>query len=134
MKSSHVVFSLLAITLLCLSFGFSGCGCSGTDTLAKPVESTANKTKTAVGKLEVQTRILAIKMAVDYYRGLNDKIPTTRELVAARFLDDAVARDPWGRDYRIELKDGIVVVSTLGADGKLGGIGDDADVSSQDFR
>jgi len=41
--------------------------------------------------------------------------------------------DPWGRPYRYELIEAGIVpyeISSLGADGRVGGVGQDADITS----
>lgn len=43
---------------------------------------------------------------------------------------DEVPLDPWGNAYEYQISGSTVTISSLGADGRAGGSGEDADVSS----
>jgi hypothetical protein len=49
---------------------------------------------------------------------------------AAILPPGARRKDPWGRDYAYACEQAVTTVTTLGADGKPGGIGEDADIST----
>ena len=94
-------------------------------------------------------QIQIFALALDAYRLDNDGYPTTDQGLAALsalpvtdppvnwkgpYLRQLVPLDPWGRAY-VYLSPGVANPSsydlyTLGKDGKIGGDGEDADVSS----
>ncbi len=78
---------------------------------------------------DVQTAISAL----DMFRARKNRYPTSTEgfraLVESRVLK-AMPKDTYGSDLTYELKDGEPVVTSLGADMKPGGTGDDADITS----
>jgi general secretion pathway protein G len=96
-----------------------------------------------------RTQIETLGTALDAYRLDNGRYPTTAQGLAALwqrptldpppnwrqpYLRKAVPKDPWGRDY-LYLSPGRVNpqgydLQSLGADGKPGGEGEDADIQS----
>ncbi len=66
-------------------------------------------------------------------RGFEDekhRQPESLSELAAFFPDAVMPRDPWGRDYLLELADNQVRFQTRGRDGAVGSTGFDADLSS----
>lgn len=96
-----------------------------------------------------RTQIETLGTALDAYRLDNGRYPTTAQGLGALwqrptidpppnwkqpYLRKAVPRDPWGREY-LYISPGRVNpqsydLQSLGADGKPGGEGDDADIVS----
>jgi general secretion pathway protein G len=97
-----------------------------------------------------QSQLQVLALALDQYRLDNDVYPSTEQgLDALRtlpttgdvprnwrgpYLRQVVPLDPWGRPY-VYLSPGIANVTaydlyTLGRDGRIGGEGEDADVTS----
>lgn len=97
-----------------------------------------------------KSQIQILALALDSYRVDNDTYPTTNQgLQALRtapldgnpppnwrgpYLRQEVPLDPWGRPY-VYISPGIANpdgfdLYTLGKDGKIGGVGEDADVTS----
>ena len=96
--------------------------------------------KQNVAKLE----IAKIGQALDTYYTLYDRYPGNEDGLAVlaeptdRFPDgilDRLPRDPWGRDYQYVRpgRSGPYEVLCLGADGREGGTGADADLSSENL-
>jgi general secretion pathway protein G len=96
-----------------------------------------------------RTQIETFGTALDAYRLDNGRYPTTSQGLSALwqrptidpppnwrqpYLRKAVPKDPWGRDYLYESPGRVNPQSydlqSLGADGKPGGEGDDADIVS----
>ena len=81
-----------------------------------------------------RTQIEAIQEALGRYRADRGAYPTTAQgLDALRgpYLPAGVPRDPWGRPYRYTAPaSGGYVLFTLGRDGRPGGTGEDADVTT----
>jgi len=65
----------------------------------------------------------------DRYRAQHGTYPD--QMAWQHYADraDPMFFDPWGRRYRYDSASGEVTITTLGRDGVVGGIGDDADVS-----
>ncbi|MFH5806757.1 type II secretion system major pseudopilin GspG [Alienimonas sp. DA493] len=96
--------------------------------------------KQNVARLEVSK----IAQGLETYYTMSDRYPTNEEgldaLAAptAKFPDgilSRVPRDPWGRPYQYSRpgRSGPFEVLSLGADGREGGEGGDADISSDDL-
>ena len=94
-----------------------------------------------------QTQVRMLKGAVETMRLDISRFPTEAEGLSllntppqdasigprwkGPYLDDAVPADPWGRAYQYSVPGAIgqpVAIFSLGADGKRGGEGNDADV------
>jgi general secretion pathway protein G len=97
-----------------------------------------------------KTQIDAFAVALGAYRLDNDVYPTTEQGLAALreqpggsepprnwrgpYLEKVIGRDPWGHDY-VYLAPGRVNANgfdlySLGRDGRIGGTGEDADLTS----
>lgn len=97
-----------------------------------------------------KTQIDAFAVALGAYRLDNDLYPTTEQGLAALrdlptgaeaprnwrgpYLEKVIGRDPWGHDY-VYLSPGRVNANgfdlySLGRDGRIGGTGEDADLTS----
>lgn len=101
-----------------------------------------------VGKSEVKTaraQIRALEDALDQYRLDVGRYPSTQEGLAALnaapagetrwsgpYLKKSVPADPWGQAYQYQAPgaQGEYEIRSLGRDGKPGGEGEDADLSS----
>ncbi|HYE99879.1 MAG TPA: DUF2950 family protein [Planctomycetota bacterium] len=83
--------------------------------------------------------------SVELHRRFTGVAPASLEALAARpdgldpalfwpeggfVLGGRVPKDPWGRPFALENKDGGLRVVSLGADGRPGGLGDDADATA----
>lgn len=83
----------------------------------------------------VKSDIVTLHAVLDAFAAHHDGIyPESLDLLVApdtkgrRYLNcERVPRDPWNRAY-IYMRGDQLVVMTLGADGKPGGTGDDADI------
>lgn len=53
--------------------------------------------------------------------------PTGPDGRRLKFHLERSPRDPWGNEYQLYVENGVVVVSSLGADGVAGGTGADSD-------
>jgi general secretion pathway protein G len=91
-----------------------------------------------VGKSEVQVaraQIDSLEKALDQYRLDKRRYPTAEEGLAAiqPYLKKQLPNDPWGRPYlyRQNGSNGDIEVISLGRDGKNGGSGEDADITSR---
>ena len=101
-----------------------------------------------IGKSEVKiakAQLDALQKALDQYRidtghypsadqgmaSLNSK-PADEPKWAGPYMGKAVPKDPWGRDYlyRIPGEHGEYDLSSLGRDGRVGGEGEDGDITS----
>jgi general secretion pathway protein G len=101
--------------------------------------------RTATARTQIET----FGTALDAYRLDNGRYPTTSQGLSALwqrpaidppanwkqpYLRKAVPKDPWGREYLYESPGRVNPQSydlqSLGADGKPGGEGDDADIVS----
>lgn len=101
-----------------------------------------------VGKSQVkvaQAQISALEKALVQYRLDTGKFPTTDQGLAALmtrptgethwdgpYLSKAVPPDPWGQSYvyRYPGEHGDFDLYSLGKDGRLGGTGEDADITN----
>ena len=90
-----------------------------------------------VGKSEVQVaraQIDALEKALDQYRLDKRRYPTAEEGLTAiqPYLKKTLPNDPWGRPYVYKAggSAGDFEVLSYGRDGKAGGAGEDADISS----
>ena len=101
-----------------------------------------------IGKSEqkvAKAQLDGLQKALDQYRIDNGHYPSTEQGLAALtsapggesqwqgpYLSKQVPKDPWGRDYiyRSPGEHGDYDLSSLGKDGREGGVGDDADVTS----
>lgn len=104
----------------------------------------------AAMKQKAVTDIRTLEQAIDLYKLENTKYPTTEQgleaLVSApadldkpeRYRDGGYIRrlpdDPWGNPYQYVYpgEHGQFDIYSLGADGRLGGEGDDADIGNWD--
>ena len=71
---------------------------------------------------------------LEMYRARRGRYPTTAEglrAVVDAQLSKKMPKDPWGTELVYTLHDGEPVIVSLGADGQVGGPGDDEDISSQ---
>lgn len=102
-----------------------------------------------IGKSEVKAtkaQLDALQKALDHYRIDTGRYPATEQGLAALvtkpadeprwggpYLSKAVPRDPWGRDYlyRAPGTDAEYDLLSYGRDGRPGGQGDDADLTSR---
>ena len=90
-----------------------------------------------VGKSEVQVaraQIDALEKALDHYRLDKRRYPTAEEGLAAvqPYLKKQLPNDPWGHPYVYKASgtSGDFQVISYGRDGKAGGTGEDADITS----
>ena len=90
-----------------------------------------------VGKSEVQVakaQIDALEKALDQYRLDKRRYPSAEEGLAAiqPYLKKTLPNDPWGHPYVYKPGGGAgdFEVVSYGRDGKLGGSGEDADISN----
>ena len=90
-----------------------------------------------VGKSEVQVaraQIDALEKALDHYRLDKRRYPTAEEGLAAvqPYLKKQLPNDPWGHPYvyKATSTNNDFQVISYGRDGKAGGTGDDADITS----
>jgi general secretion pathway protein G len=105
------------------------------------VFSQIGKSETKIAKAQVE----ALLKALDQYRIDVGRYPATEQGLAALlvrpgdeprwagpYLAKAIPKDPWGRDYQFRSpgEHGDCDVFSLGRDGRLGGEGEDADVTS----
>lgn len=97
-------------------------------------------------RVAVQNDIQAIKSALDMYKLDNHRYPTTDQGLAALVEKpqsgpaapnwngylDKIPKDPWGNPYQYlhPGKHGDVDIYSLGADGRTGGEGPDADIGN----
>jgi general secretion pathway protein G len=105
------------------------------------VFSQIGKSETKIAKAQVE----ALLKALDQYRIDVGRYPATEQGLAALlarpgdeprwagpYLAKAIPKDPWGRDYQFRSpgEHGDCDVFSFGRDGRLGGEGEDADVTS----
>jgi general secretion pathway protein G len=83
-----------------------------------------------------QTSVRTLEQAVDMYYLDNRRYPTSQEglqaLLAGRYLR-RLENDPWGHPFRYKSPGDNrrpYQISSLGADGREGGTGDDADITN----
>ena len=86
--------------------------------------------------VKARADIATLEQAIDMYRLDHQAYPTADEglqaLVAGRYIR-RLPNDPWGNAYRYTLpgRDGRpYTIATWGADGREGGSGEDADITS----
>ena len=99
------------------------------------------KSETKIAKAQVE----ALLKALDQYRIDVGRYPVTEQGLAALlarpgdearwagpYLSKAIPKDPWGRDYQFRSpgEHGDCDVFSFGRDGRLGGEGEDADITS----
>ena len=99
------------------------------------------KSETKIAKAQVE----ALFKALDQYRIDVGRYPATEQGLAALlarpgdearwagpYLSKAIPKDPWGRDYQFRSpgEHGDCDVFSFGRDGRLGGEGEDADITS----
>jgi general secretion pathway protein G len=99
------------------------------------------KSETRIAKAQVE----ALLKALDQYRIDVGRYPATDQGLAALlvrpgdearwagpYLSKAIPKDPWGRDYQFRSpgEHGDCDVFSFGRDGRLGGEGEDADITS----
>ena len=92
-----------------------------------------------------KTELAKMRDALDAYYAVHSRYPTNEEGLAAltaktpKFPDgllNKVPRDPWGNDYVYNCPgrgDSAYEVISYGADGREGGEGENADISSRDL-
>lgn len=104
--------------------------------------------RSKVTAAEVQMKSLAAaldQMRLDLNRFPNEaeglemlvRRPADQEGWRGPYLDEDIPKDPWGNDYVYQTPSGSQgrpVLSSLGADGKSGGEGNDADIFSRKLR
>ncbi|MBX5482931.1 MAG: type II secretion system protein GspG [Myxococcaceae bacterium] len=86
--------------------------------------------ETERARLDLKNFESALKM----YHRKKGTWPTEQEGLAAVQRSGILIelpKDPWGRPYHFAVENGIPVVTTLGRDGRPGGKGPDADLSTQ---
>jgi general secretion pathway protein G len=79
--------------------------------------------------LDIGEVVRAVRLFHDRTGVFPDPLTGFDALVDLGILDRA-PKDPWGNDYRYALVDGRPVVTSLGSDGRPGGEGNAADISS----
>ncbi|MBC7705705.1 MAG: type II secretion system major pseudopilin GspG [Rhodoferax sp.] len=137
LSARHYGFTLLELLVVLVIIGLLG-SLVGPKLFGK---ADAAKVQTA------QTQVRMLKGALETMRLDISRFPTESEGLAllntapkdeaitsrwkGPYLDDAVPADPWGRPYQYSLP-GVngqpMAIYSLGADGKRGGEGNDADV------
>lgn len=88
---------------------------------------------------KVQSDIQFLTIKIENYRKITGKLPKTfDDLVNSKFNESKIGvlpKDPWGRIYIYYIKNEggreKIFIGTYGADGKPGGAGLDADLSSE---
>ncbi len=88
-------------------------------------------TQVATLHSRIESEMLVLRNVVEQYRTQHGSYPSPATW--KRFTEQPDARffDPWGRPYRFDVRDGAVVLQTLGQDGLEGGSGRDADVTTE---
>jgi general secretion pathway protein G len=85
----------------------------------------SERTKLVIGNIE---------SALKLYHARRGEFPASatglEELVRAGILNQ-LPKDAWGNDYHYELVDGVPAITSYGADGTLGGTGNDSDISNR---
>lgn len=110
-------------------------------TLTVGITGKLGKAKTEIAK----TQIAQIAGAVETFRLDKRRLPTaaeglntlTESAEAPYFLGQARLSDPWGKEYLylVPGPDGVAYeILTYGADGRQGGTGENADVSSSSLQ
>lgn len=114
-------------TLLVVLLIVSGCG----EAESVHVQEDLEASRVAVAEAEVR----AISHAVESHIMDHMALPADLASLAgaeAPYLDEVPTADPWGHPYELIGLDGLEFeVRSLGADGAVGGEGEDADVSSR---
>lgn len=120
-----------SLVAFALTSALTGCPPSGGGAAApKGVDTSANNALGAGARAQIQTTLQGIQKACTTYNAKKGDWPASMDdLVAEGIWQDGKRADPWGNDYLIEVVDGRVKVSTLGADGAEGGEGRDTDFS-----
>jgi competence protein ComGC len=86
-----------------------------------------------IDKNKIKMDFLTIQKAAQLYEISEGSFPPDIDtLVSNGYLDKRSSLDPWGNSYEIEIDGEQIIVTTYGADGKEGGAGRDADISSND--
>ncbi|MBF5045377.1 type II secretion system protein G [Aggregicoccus sp. 17bor-14] len=82
---------------------------------------------------QVHADFARIQAALDAYRRDGHALPEEGDLsfLAPKYLPEPPL-DPWGRPYEYLSNGERVILSTLGADGRHGGVGEDEDHTSTD--
>lgn len=118
-------------TLLVVLLIVSGRGEERSDIDPVHVEENLEAARVAVAEAEVR----AISFAVESHIMDHMALPADLASLAgaeASYLDEVPPADPWGHPYELIVLDGLEFeVRSLGADGAVGGEGEDADVSSR---
>jgi general secretion pathway protein G len=98
-----------------------------------------------IGKSETKAQIDALQKSLDQYRLDVGRYPSTEQGLAVLvtkpadepkwagpYLSKAVPKDPWGNDYQYRApgEHGEYDLLSLGKDGRPGGEGEDADLTS----
>lgn len=85
-------------------------------------------------------RMLVVNMSLQAYHWANSSWPPDLGTLACEgrgrstcvpHASPAVLRDPWGAPYKYEFSENGFIITSLGADGKEGGAGLDADVEEE---
>ena len=88
-------------------------------------------------RTKAYTDLRTLAGAVESYYGINGKYPDARDglqvLVPGKFIT-VLPKDPWGKEYIYMQpgKNGPFDIISYGADGREGGTGADADITSND--
>ena len=86
-----------------------------------------------IDKNKIKMDFLTIQKAAQLYKISEGSFPPDIDtLVSNGYLDKRSSLGPWGNSYEIEIDGEQIIVTTYGADGKEGGAGRDADISSND--
>ncbi len=138
MKRSEAGFTFLEILIVILIIGVL------TAIVGPNLIGNVGKSKRVAAKDQIRILELSLKQ---YYADTGQFPTTSQGLEALRhkpapepegwdgpYLDKAVPKDPWGRDYVYlnpgrENQEGFDVYS-LGSDGKVGGAGEEADITN----
>lgn len=121
--------ALRCIGALALAAALTGCPPAGGGAATpKGVDTSANNALGAGARAKIRTTMQGIKKAATTYNAEKGDWPASMDdLVAAGIWQEGQRADPWGNDYLIEGEGGRVRISTLGADGEVGGEGRDTD-------
>ena len=100
-------------------------GCA--DETEPPEKSPSSRQDAAarISETALATHFLRVRMASDKHRALNGAYPSeVEQLVDGGLLRPGQELDPWDRPYLLSVKNGALVITSLGPDGAPGG-GDD---------
>jgi general secretion pathway protein G len=89
--------------------------------------------KRKVTKIDIHSTVEAVEL----FRANRGRYPSTDEGIQALLAEKVLKRAPkdaWGNPLTYALEENEPVVTSFGADGKAGGEGDDADLSSRDLE